>query len=251
MPKKIKPRWGWHPTLDTADESARQAEINLDRMAAMLGITDTHARSELWKDFVCALGGYYFDTYASPNPSPAEMRAALLELSDRADAMAFAMKEIDHRSWQWIKPRIGRLAEPGQIEPLENEPDDEIPFGPCPLEIQWKKTIAFMRLIQRAATETAAGIAPPPPKRGRRPKTAFLEAVQRLAAVYEQHTQRAAYSSFYYDAENREYGGPFFIFVNEVFEAYEPDVKRTNNAIGEAIRRAIGGRAEPNGEMEP
>ena len=251
MPKKIQPRWGWYPTHNSDDESERQARIDLDRMASILGIRDEETRAELWKDFVCALGGYYFDTYDIPYPSRAEMQSALIELRNRADALSYAMKALDHRSWQWVAPRIDRLAEPGQIEPLEDEPDDEFYFGPQALDIKWKKTIAFLELINRAADETAAGINPPPPKRVRRGNASFLEAIQHLAGVYETHTERDAYSSFYYDAESREYGGPFFILVSEVFEAYEPEVRRSNNSIGEAIRRAIGDRTKFNGKIEP
>lgn len=249
MPKKIQPRWGWQPTREVADEADRQARIDLDRMASILGIRDQETRSELWKEFLLALGGYHVETYDVPSPSLAEMQVALIELKKRADAMVFAMKELDHRSWIWVAPQIARTAEPGQIEPLENEPDDEIYFGPQPLDIKWAKTHEFLDLISRAAAETAEGLNPPAPKRGRKGNAPFLDAIRCLADIYERHTGCGAYASFRYDPITCEYGGPFFIMVSEVFEAFEPEVKRSNNTIGEAIRRAIGDRS--NGKLGP
>lgn len=251
MPKKVRPRWGWHPTHDGKDADAREGRIDLDRVAAILGIQDETVRVELWKEVGLAVGSYYFEAYDNPPPSKAEMRSGLRELQARADAMAFSMRELDYQSWQWVAPAIARMAEPGQVGPAENEDEGEIPFGPTPLDVKWAETRAFMELVSRAAQETAAHITPPRPRRGRKPNTPLLETIQRLADLYERHTHRNAYTSFYYDAESREYGGPFFLLVSEVFDAFEPEVQRTNNTLGETIRRAIGDRAKPNGEIEP
>lgn len=249
MPKKIEPRWGWQPFRGPDDETDRQARIDLDRMAAMLGIRDEQSRSELWKEFLMALGGYYIETYEDAHPTLAEMRAAMIELKDRADAMAFAMKELDYASWLRVAGRIADLAAPGDIDPIEDESEGEIPFGPSPFDIHWEKVWRFLELVSRAAAKTADSINPPAPKRGRRGNPPFLDAIRCLADMYERHTGCRAYANFRYDPITCEYGGPFFIMVSEVFEAFEPEVKRSNNTIGEAIRRAVGDRS--NGKLGP
>lgn len=261
MPKKIQPRWGWQENNNARNQFLQMGRDGFERIATLIGIRDNDARERFWKDFSRALASYFFHAKNSPAPSKAEVKSALTEFQSRASAMKHALEYIDDISWRSLEGGVRRILYPEPFDPFSGEPNAsdlaahepflraEDPFECSPLEIKMRETIEFLDLLERAVD--AVSIEPTPKRRGPRPNVPLLTTIRMLAVAYGKHTDGSSYKSFYYDAESRKYGGPFFILVDESLKAYAPEERRSNNALGEAIRRAIGDRAVDDGVFDP
>ncbi len=261
MTKKTQPRWGWQDNLQARNQFLQMGRDGFERLATLLGIRNDDVRERFWNDFSRAMVSYFVHAKNDTAPTKAEIKSALTEVRSRASAMKYALEYIDDSSWRSLQSGVSRVLYPEKIDPFSDEPHAgdfailepflhaEDPFARSPIEIKMSETIEFLDLLERAVD--AAKIDPPKKRRGPRPNLKLLALVQNLAVTYGKCAGDTAYTSFYYDAESREYGGPFYIFVDQTLREYAPEAVRSNNSLGETIRRAIGDRALDYGVFDP
>ncbi len=229
MPKKPKPRWGWSETHDGKDMRRRMDRLDFERVARLLGRREEEIGERTWLDLDFAFFAYYNEVYDDSGPTHAEIKAALEELHKRITALEFAWDNMDEYSLRYIDSGMTPMSD----EELEEfralgEPYIEDPFSKELNEMKGYIEVGLGKI--------------PESKPGRKRNRALTDFILRLSYIYENTTQTRAYENFYYDRDYKKYGGPFFIFLEEIFSSLTPDLEITNNALGEAIRRAVGDR---------
>jgi len=82
------------------------------------------------------------------------------------------------------------------------------------------------------------------PKRGRKPQSNIKNLIYRISQIFDGYgkTQKSI-EDFYFNAINEKYEGQLVEILTHVFDNFAPELKMSNNAIGEQIRRTIGNRS--------
>lgn len=215
----------------------RLARIDFRRMAAAVGAKDDAALSRFKRDYDNALGMYHFVLERSNDPSRPEIKSALKAVKKRALPLLEAVEQLDDKSRMFLGYGLTVHFKP---PPHSEQGHDGKPIDSDKAEIERTKlTESLQTLI--AAVDTVLDIMPTT-KPGRKTNEPLNHLIFGLAELYENQTSMPADAKSFYDPERREYGGPFFLFIEETIAAFAPEETISNNALGEAIRRALGKR---------
>lgn len=242
MPRKVEPALGWVPYnyAEKEYDIRDQVDLDIDEIYKILGLGDgSHLDRDNDPIFAIsrALQAYENQAYASGDPTTfAGRHAVLKELQKHARALADTFDKMGEGNFLDVEHGIAlALGEELQYDMIDDEPvhrDIEFyrDFSTGPVH-------KIARLLDLAATEFANH--PDAPKRGRPLNEPLIELIQELAWIYERHTLTDAYEGFSYDLDSKEYDGAFFRFAMAVIWKFDPNVAKTNNALGSQIRRAL------------
>ena len=237
MSKKPKPRWGWIREWNQDDLRTRLARIDFRRMAAAVGVKDDAALSRFERDYDSSLGMYHFVLEQRSNPSRPEIKSALKAVKKRAIPLLEVVEQLDEISRMFLGYGLTVHSKP---PPHSEQGHDGKPIDSNKAAVERTKLIESLQTLI-AAVDTTLGIMPTT-KPGRKTNEPLNHLIWGLAELYEDQTGTPADAKSFYDPERREYGGPFFLFLEETLAAFAPEETISNNALGEAIRRALGKR---------
>lgn len=253
MPRKTEPDWGWSPYdyIDKEVEIRDQQDLDIREIYKILGLGDgAHLGEQDDPIFEIsrALTTYESVAYASGDPTTfAGRHAVLKELQRHSRALADAFDKMGEGNFQDVDHGIAlALGEELSYEMIHEEPmPRELDFFRHYMTDYVDKIADILDLAAKAFPNH-----PDAPPKGRPIKAPLVGLIQDLAWIYERHTQTDAYKGFTYDAASKEYDGGFFRFAAAVIWKFDPNVAKSNNALGSQIRLALTDKMLARNAME-
>lgn len=229
------PRWDWQvlgPDIDFAELLTDDLIRDLRRD---LSVCDEQMNAFV-RDLHLAASSYWFADAGQDQPTPAQIQSAIALAANRSGELANILDRLDERSRTWLQnemanqnPAIGAL-----------QSDDEIPWE-NPENDYYEDLISKLRTVSNAGKHLL-NVIPPSTKKGRPADEALPTFLLNLEGMYCEHTKTDARTGFSYDASDRKFDGPFFVFAEKCVRAIATNRTLSNNALGEAIRRSLGWR---------
>lgn len=235
MPSTIKPKWNFEAERDMVDCERRWEGLSYRKLAALLWFDERKNSYIEYCEFELVLSNFYLDQFSEPDPTEAEIKAAMSEINVVSQRFADCFENLDYlsrrRFGEGFEVAAKDLDDGGMQSNLAHHFfDDRKAF------IELVRTIGFAAI--------AAPIRESPKRRGPKGNPAIKELIYQFAIFYEDNTGRPAFEGFNFNPLEDVYGGPFFEPVAYFLTGFAPDLNLSNHSIGEHIRRAIGDRSK-------
>lgn len=209
----------------------------MERLARDVGLTDITQLTLFENHLRLAVDRYLTDRHLeieAPIDSK-KIHTQLTQLSNDLATLQVRVNNLDQQAFSWLIHEMYY-----QIAP-SNTPDNCAPFKNRIVELL--KLTEDARLAATQITQTMYV-----PLRGRRPNYVLYAFLKALESIYENSSRLSAKAGFTYDSATKSYDGPFLRFTDNCVSRSAPDLKLSNNALGELIRRALGWRTQRPGK---
>ena len=183
MPTRTKPKPGWRPR-GHFDVPAARLDAIIDAMRRSPFIESLPLTEAARTAVIRAIAIFRVAEANADEPSATEIRAALVELKDRAARLADALRDLDQRS----KSRLAMMADSAHRDPK----DLSFIFIQRPFELGPPSGYDRLRAVGEAVALLPgwadAAIAASRPRRGRREMSNRLRLACELARIYTRAT---------------------------------------------------------------
>ena len=231
---------GESPEAAYNDFERRYAALDLAALAVMVGADNDDARDHFDRALSSALSDFHLQLREGNALTRRQLRAELEAVENRATALLAALNALHYDAWMEMLD--------GYEQRVTEDFDEErwLQEGLSFADVQWDMAADTISRLRDVAAEAREHL--PPRRQGRRRDNVLPPLIEALAGIYQAHSGERAYTKYSYDPVRGEASSPFMHFVEAVLSGFAPEFRRSNNALGEAIRRTVGNRVRVNGK---
>ena len=243
MPRRVKPRWGWEPTHDSKDASRREALLDWDWLYEQFGAVDEAACHKVWREISVALLPFYDKQFGVADVRIDEVEASLKDVAKSAKELSEKLQKLDWKSRTWLRGIWEDASKPGSKSEIPNAfPGVERYFDRNFSDTHQAMIVAILETAHDAITNY--DFPREQISKGRKPQSHVKDLITGIASTLKTSTGIDPLQGFHYDAINERYLGKLVDILEHIFGRYSPELRLSNAAIGDQIRRTIGDRSK-------
>tara|TARA_R110000868_G_scaffold409595_1_gene695402 strand:- start:8477 stop:9181 length:705 start_codon:yes stop_codon:yes gene_type:complete len=216
--RKVEPAWGLKDVELRKTEFDREFDESAIKVVLQKYIgTDEKKRNRFYM-YLHGAQDAYWGTRETNAPSRAQVHAALDHLEKHAAPLVWAIENLDYLTELFLQQHARRKFPDISVEEI--------------LPALQTSLSDFLRVARSLNSNM------PPSPRGRPPNEALHDFIRTLAYAFEELTGADASKGLTVDKQDHTYWSPFIAFAWDCLKAVDPDHGLSNQAFGEAARKA-------------